>query len=49
MSKESKRESVAKRGPLGPNERWSLRCKREVVLRRMDSGTRIDTGIWHRA
>jgi len=33
MSKESKKESVAKQGPLGPNERWSLRRKREVVLR----------------
>jgi hypothetical protein len=30
MSKETK---DSKQGPLGPNERWSARRKREVVLR----------------
>jgi transposase len=33
MSKESSKESVSKQGPLGPKERWSVRRKREVVLR----------------
>lgn len=27
------KESVSKQGPLGPKERWSVRRKREVVLR----------------
>lgn len=33
MNKESSKKSVSKQGPLGPNERWSVRRKREVVLR----------------
>lgn len=33
MSKQSNKESVSKQGPLGPKERWSVRRKREVVLR----------------
>ena len=33
MSKDSSQEGVSKQGPLGPNERWSVRRKREVVLR----------------
>jgi hypothetical protein len=33
MSKESSKESISKQGPLGPTERWSVRRKREVVLR----------------
>ena len=33
MSKETRKESVKKQGALGANERWSVRRKREVVLR----------------
>ena len=33
MSKESSDSRVSKQGPLGPNERWSVRRKREVALR----------------
>ncbi len=33
MNKETKTEDVAKPGPLGPKERWSVRRKREVTLR----------------
>lgn len=33
MNKESNKESVAKQGPLGPHERWSVRRKRDVVFR----------------
>lgn len=33
MSKKTNKESVSKQGPLGPNQRWSLRRKRDVVLR----------------
>lgn len=32
-SKASNEESLSKQGPLGPNERWSSRRKRDVVLR----------------
>ena len=42
MSKESSKESVSKQGPLGPKERWSVRRKREVVLRLM-RGEPVDT------
>jgi len=42
MSKKSSKESVSKQGPLGPNERWSVRRKREVVLRLM-RGEPVDT------
>lgn len=31
MSKESSKGSVSKQGPLGPQERWSVRRKREVA------------------
>jgi transposase len=33
MGKESSEETVSKQGPLGPNERWSARRKRDVALR----------------
>jgi transposase len=33
MSKNSSKGSETKRGPLGPKERWSVRRKRDVVLR----------------
>lgn len=33
MSKESEKSRESKQGPLGPNERWSVRRKREVALR----------------
>jgi len=42
MSKESKKETVSKQGPLGPHERWSARRKREVVLRLL-RGEPVDT------
>ena len=42
MSKESSKELVSKQGPLGPNERWSVRRKRGVVLRLM-RGEPVDT------
>lgn len=42
MSKESIKESASKQGPLGPKERWSVRRKREVVLRLM-RGEPVDT------
>jgi transposase len=42
MSKELSKESVSKQGPLGPKERWSVRRKREVVLRLM-RGEPVDT------
>jgi hypothetical protein len=42
MSKKSSKESLSKQGPLGPNERWSVRRKREVVLRLM-RGEPVDT------
>lgn len=32
-SKPSSKEAMSKWGPLAPNERWSARRKREVVLR----------------
>jgi transposase len=33
MIKKISKEAVSKQGALGPNERWSVRRKREVVLR----------------
>ena len=33
MNKESRKENEATQGALGPKERWSVRRKREVVLR----------------
>jgi len=33
MSKQTNQESVSKQGPLGAKERWSVRRKRDVVLR----------------
>jgi hypothetical protein len=42
MSKESGKEPVSQQGPLGPNERWSARRKRDVVLRLL-RGEPVDT------
>ena len=42
MSKESSKETVSQQGPLGPNERWSARRKRDVVLRLL-RGEPVDT------
>jgi len=42
MSKQSSKESVSKQGPLGPKQRWSVRRKREVVIRLL-RGEPVDT------
>lgn len=42
MSKQQPKGTESKQGPLGPNERWSVRRKREVALRLL-RGEPVDT------